>query len=47
MKHYVNAYINLKIKDINNIFIKSINNIKNKVVSIIRKDKFLSKTSLR
>ena len=34
-------------KDINNIFIESINNIKNKVISASKKDKFLSKTSLR
>ena len=34
-------------KDINNIFVESINNIRNKVVSALRKDKFLSKTSSR
>ena len=39
--------MHLKVKDINNIFIKSINNIRDKVVSIIKKNKFLSKTSLR
>ena len=42
----MNTYINLKIKNINNIYIELINNIRDKVISTSRKDKFLSKTSL-
>ena len=43
----MNTYINLKIKDINNMFIELISNIKDKVIFISRKDKLLLKTSLR
>ena len=40
-----NIYINLKIKDINNIFVELIDNIKDKVVLTLRKNNFLSKVS--
>ena len=38
--------MNLKIKDINNIFIESISNIRDKIVFALKKDKFSSKISL-
>ena len=34
-------------KDINNILVEAINNIKSNVIPASKKDKFLSKTSLR
>ena len=47
MRYYINAYINLKVKDVNSVLVESISNIKNKVVLALKKNNLLLKTSSR